>query len=207
MEDDDLLAMSALEHLLYCQRQCALIHVDGVWVENVHTTAGRILHERADSAEDTHHPDVRVVRSLVLRSLRLRLRGIADVVEFHPGPGGRLLPYPVEYKRGARKARLHNDVQLCAQAMALEEMTGEAVLEGAIYHGLTKRRLVVKIDATLRAETVAAAARLHAMVQAREVPPAVFDERCEHCSLRSACQPEREVVIGALATRLGEALR
>lgn len=207
MEIDDLLPISALEHLLYCPRQCALIHIDGVWVENVHTAAGRILHERVDAGGESCHPDVRVVRSPALRSERLGLRGIADVVEFYPLAGGRWRPYPVEYKRGRRRAWLHNDVQLAAQAMALEEMTGESVPEGAIFHGATQRRRMVSIDDALRAETLDAAQRLHAMVASRRVPLPVLDARCDQCSLRAVCQPEHVGAAGELAAMLQKALR
>lgn len=207
MEDDDLLSMSALEHLAYCPRQCALIHVDGVWIENAHTTAGRILHERADSAERTNRPAVRVARSVLLRSQRLGLRGIADVVEFHPTVDGGERPYPVEYKRGRRARWLHDEVQLCAQAMALEEMMGVDVPEGAIFHGASKRRRIVAVSADLRAQTVDLAARLHEMVRRKEVPAPVLDARCEACSLRGACVPEAGREALSLRGALERALR
>lgn len=204
MEDDALLPISALEHLAYCPRQCALIHLDGVWIENVHTTAGRLVHERVDAGDGERRPGVRVVRSALLRCTRLGLKGIADVVEFHPVGAGRWQPYPVEYKRGARRQRDHDDVQLCAQAMALEEMLETSVPEGAIYHAKSKRRRVVKLDAGLRARTEAAARALHALWDAGMLPPAVHDARCAECSLREACQPE---LAPAGVDRLREALR
>jgi CRISPR-associated exonuclease Cas4 len=197
MEVDELLPISALNHLLYCERRAALIHVDGVWVENAHTTAGLILHERADSAEETNRPGVRIVRSLALRSERLGLYGVADVVEFHAKGGGEQ-PYPVEYKRGARRRWDNADVQLAAQAMALEEMTGTKVPEGAIFHGKTQRRRVVRIDEALRAQTIAAAVRLRELVRARTVPLPVLNAHCEGCSLRPACNPEARTPAGSL---------
>lgn len=206
-DDDDLLPISALEHLLYCERQCALIHVDGVWIENVHTTAGRIVHERVDAGEEEHRPGVRVARSVLVRSARLGLRGVADVVEFHPTPSGAERPYPVEYKRGGRRRHLHDEVQLTAQALALEEMTGAAVPEGAIYHAASRRRRVVKIDAALRATTADAALRLRAVLAARALPRPVLDARCDDCSLRPACQPEALVAGHGLAEALRRALR
>ncbi len=198
MEVDELLPISALNHVLYCERRAALIHVDGAWIENVHTTAGLILHERVDSAEETNRPGVRVVRSLSLRSERLGLYGVADAVEFHR-KGGREQPYPVEYKRGARRRWDNADVQLAAQAMALEEMTGISVNEGAIYHAKTQRRRIVKIDGALRELTTRTAARLHDLVRSREVPPPVLKPQCEGCSLRPACNPETFSAAGSLA--------
>jgi CRISPR-associated exonuclease Cas4 len=204
-EDDELLPISALEHLLYCERQCALIHVLGVWRENEHTAAGRVVHERADGAPDSQRPGVRVVRSLSVRSIALGLRGIADVVEFR-GPAGDERAYPVEYKRGARRQHAHDDVQLAAQAIALEEMTGRPVPEGAVFHAKSKRRRIVHVDARLRALTADAARRLHLLVAGRRVPPPVHDARCDACSLASACMPDVESREGALERAIREAL-
>ncbi len=207
MDDEDLLPISALEHLLYCPRQCALIHIDGVWVENAHTTAGKLLHERVDRAEEERRPGVVLVRSALLRCERLGLKGIADAVEFVPVAGGRWQPYPVEYKRGARRRHAHDDVQLCAQALCLEEMTGVPVPEGAIFHAKSQRRRVVRLDPELRALTEDTTRRLRAMVRAGVVPPPVRDARCDECSLRVACQPTIEPGARTLADALAEALR
>ncbi len=189
METDELLPISALNHVLYCERRAALIHVDGVWVENAHTTAGEILHERVDSAEETNRPGIRVVRTLALRSEKLGLYGVADAVEFHLR-GGKEHPYPVEYKRGARKKWENADVQLAAQAMALEEMTGLAVPEGAIFHAKTQRRRIVKIDAALRELTRETSVRLHELMRRRLVPAAELKPQCEGCSMKPLCNPE-----------------
>lgn len=189
METDELLPISALNHVLYCERRAALIHVDGVWVANAHTTAGDLLHERVDSAEETNRPGIRVVRTLVLRSQKLGLYGIADAVEFHLR-GGIEHPYPVEYKRGARRKWDNADVQLAAQAMALEEMTGLDVPEGAIFHAKTQRRRVVKIDAKLRDLTRQTATRLRELVRSGQIPPAVLKPQCDGCSLKPACNPD-----------------
>lgn len=207
MEDDGLLPISALEHLLYCPRQCALIHVDGVWIENAHTTAGRLVHERVDEVEEERRPGVMVVRSALLRCERLGLRGVADVVEFTRSADGRWMPYPVEYKRGARRQRDHDDVQLCAQALALEEMTGLPVPKGAIFHAKSRRRREVRFDPSLRALTEETAAALRALVRDRVVPPPVWDARCAGCSLREACQPELPAERRSLRDTLREALR
>lgn len=187
MEEDDYLAISALQHLLYCERQMALIHVEGVWAENASTVAGRVLHERVDTDEVTSKPGVTVLRHVSLRSDRLRLRGIADVVEVHDG--GRIVP--IEYKRTGKKAPLADAVQVAAQAMALEEMIGTSIAEGFVFHGKTRRRSRVVVDHLLRSRVSEAARRLHELVSGLHVPAAVFDKRCEDCSLEPRCMPQR----------------
>jgi CRISPR-associated exonuclease Cas4 len=200
-EDDDYLPISALQHVVFCERQVALIHVLGRWAENVHTTLGRLVHERVDSGELTTRPGVRVLRSVPLRSVRLRLRGIADIVEVYERRG-KLTFVPVEYKKGARRRLGADDIQLAAQAMALEEMTGAHIGEAAIFMAKIKKRRLVSVDAELRARVEAATARLHAIVSEREVPSAHFDRRCLECSLRDECGPEIDVPIGTLAARV-----
>ena len=185
--EDDLLPISALQHLLYCERQCALIHIERVWEENLLTTDGRFLHEKVDAGEDCVRAGKRIARSLPLRSLQLGLSGVADVVEFGPDAGD---IYPVEYKRGRSKRANWDRIQLCAQAMALEEMLGVAVTEGALFYGKTRRREAVAFDIALRGETGRAAARLHQLVDARHTPPAHYDaSRCDACSLINLCMP------------------
>ena len=204
-EDDDYLPISALQHLVFCERQVALIHVLGRWADNAHTTIGRLVHERVDSGEHTMRPGVCVLRSVPLRSARLRLRGIADVVEVHERGGERTF-VPVEYKKGARRRPGADDVQLAAQAMALEEMTGARIDDAAIFMAKIKKRRSVSVDGELRVRVEASAARLHALVSRREVPKARFDRRCLECSLRDECGPEIDVPIGALTGRLRMAL-
>lgn len=183
-ETDDFLPLSGLQHLAFCERQCALIHVEGVWEENRLTVEGRHLHERVDEAGDEVRDGVRVARGLSLRSDRLRLVGKADVVEFRPEG-----PFPVEYKRGARKKWLHDEIQLCAQALCIEEMMGVPVSRGAIYYGASKKRREVEIDDALRRETEEVAARFHRLVAAGRSPPAVLLPKCRSCSLVDACMP------------------
>jgi len=197
----DLLPLSALQHLLYCERQCALIHVEGVWVENRFTAEGRLLHERSDAGGTEVRGDVRIARGLGLRSERLGLIGRADVVELHrvagegsegvalPGVEGRWRPVPVEYKRGRAKKGSEDRVQLCAQGLCLEEMLGVDIPEGALFYGKTRRRKDVEFDRALREETERAARRVHELVAAASVPPPVADERCERCSLLDVCMP------------------
>ena len=198
-EDDDFLPLSGLQHLLFCERQCALIHVEQVWAENALTTQGGLLHERVDLPALEQRPGVRIERAVPLRSDRLRLTGKADVVEFHavPGQPGRWQPFPVEYKRGKRRRWLHDEVQVCAQAMCLEEMVGVPVPQGALYYAASKRRLGVAIDETLRAETIATAARYHELVARQETPPARLMPKCGNCSLHEFCIPE----LGSLSSQ------
>ena len=193
--EDDLLPISALQHLLFCDRQCALIHLEQVWEENVLTVKGRQLHERADSGRNDRRDGVRAVRSLPLRSLHWGLIGKADVVEFHDDPG-RASPrcFPVEYKRGKPKPHDADRVQLCAQAMCLEEMLGRPVAGGALFYGKTRRRVGVDFDAGLRATTESTIGRLRDMIDSRVTPPAVYEKaKCERCSLVNLCLPGTSV--------------
>lgn len=188
METDDYLPISALQHLLFCERQCALIHIEQVWTENVFTAEGRVLHERADIPGTENRPGVRIVRALRLTSDRLNLSGIADIVEFHKAENGEI-PYPVEYKRGRRGEFLHDAIQLCAQAMALEEMLGIPVPEGALYYHKTRRRQTVAIDGSLREKTQKAAKHLHELIKSGVTPPPKVGKWCQSCSLLDACMP------------------
>lgn len=188
--EDDLLPLSALQHLIFCERQCALIHVEGLWLENRLTVEGKHLHERADAGGHDTRGAVRTARGLALRSLRLGLVGKADIVEFHAT--GSALPdrvVPVEYKRGRPKENDADRVQLCAQAMCLEEMLGVAVPDGALYYGTPRRRTDVPMDPALRQSTERAAERLHALVRSRTTPPAEREAKCDSCSLLPRCLP------------------
>ena len=182
----DPIPISALQHWSYCPRQAALIHLDGVWSDNPFTMRGHILHERADLPGSDLRGDVRVERALPLFCRRLNLSGRADAVEFHPD--GRIVP--VEYKSGRRKARAADDLQLCAQALCLEEMFGRAVPEGAIFHAPNRRRRVVAFTEPLRETLRSVVADIAAMLASRTLPPAVHDARCRDCSLHLLCLPE-----------------
>lgn len=190
-EDDDLVPISALQHFAFCERQCALIHLERVWTENELTAEGRVVHERVDLPGVSEGG--RVARGLQLRSDRLGLVGRADVVEFLPPPdvGGREVPFPVEFKRGRSSGRLPDRVQLCAQAIALEEMTGVAVPRGALFYHASHRRVPVEFDAELRVYTEDIAARVRAMLRSGVVPKAELLPKCSRCSLHEACQPSR----------------
>lgn len=188
--EDDLLPLSALQHLLFCERQCALIHVEGLWAENRLTAEGRHLHERVDNARGETRGDRRIERGLPLRSMRLGLIGKADAVEFLRSPSGEWLPVPVEYKRGKPKRDASDEVQLCAQALCLEEMLGVEIPAGALFYGTTRRRQDVAFGAELRGRTEAAAARLHEIVRGGITPSAKREPKCESCSLLNLCLPE-----------------
>jgi CRISPR-associated exonuclease Cas4 len=193
METDDLLPLSGLQHLIYCERQFALIHVEQLWAENALTISGKQLHERADLPGESFGADLRIARALTLRSDRLRLTGKADVVEFHreTAPDGRILwrPFPVEYKRGRPKTGGADEVQLCAQALCLEEMLGIDVPRGALFYGTTRRRKAVDFTEKLRDRVAAAARRCHELFEARLTPRVAQDKRCDNCSLFSICLP------------------
>ena len=203
-EADDLVALSGLQHLVFCERQAALIHVERIWQEDVSTAEGRILHERVDLPGAENRRGVRVVRAVTLRSDRLGISGRADVVEYHADaslPSGSR-PYPVEYKRGRVKHQLADQVQLCAQAICLEEMHGVAVPEGALYYGKTHRRVVVRFDAALRAHTEEAARRLRELVRSGVVPPAEPAPKCRNCSLEPLCMPDATAAKGRARAHL-----
>lgn len=190
--EDQLLPLSALQHLLFCERQCALIHIEGLWAENRLTVEGRHLHEKAHEGADETRGGVRIVRGLPLRSVRLGLVGKADVVEFHPPEplGTRPRPFPVEYKRGRPKRHDADRVQLCAQALCLEEMLGVAVPSGALLYGRTRRRFDVAFDEALRGLTEHTAQRLHELIGSGRTPRAVREPKCDSCSLVNLCLPD-----------------
>ena len=181
----DLLPISALQHLLYCERQCALIHVERLWAENRFTAEGNILHKKAHGGKTTTRPESRTIRSMPLRHFELGLCGVADIVQQKPGEP--LLP--VEYKRGRPKKNDCDRVQLCAQALCLEEMTGELVPRGELFYGKTRRRVVVEMTPELRDLTAEAARRFRVLIEDRRTPPAIFGPKCERCSLQSLCLP------------------
>ncbi|HEY1553725.1 MAG TPA: CRISPR-associated protein Cas4 [Kofleriaceae bacterium] len=201
MEVDDDLPISALSHLVYCPRRAALVHVLGHWAENEHTTGGKLVHERIDEGSTTSRDGLRVLRSVHVRSGMLRLRGVIDALEIR-GDGVGVRYVPVETKRGPRRKWQRDEIQLCAQAMAVEEMTGVVLEEGAIFHAASKVRRTVKLTAELRHATADAARRLHNLITSREVPPPVADERCPPCSLVGPCQPYSNVQVPTLREAL-----
>lgn len=214
-DEADLLPLSRLADLEFCERRAALHLVEMAWEDNVHTADGSIMHERAHGDEfPEKRGDLVIIRGLWLRSLRLGLSGKADIVELHrtsdddvmgasiPGHSGRWLVYPVEYKPGRLKHQRSFQIQLCAQAICLEEMLGVEVPEGAIFYGKNRRRLEIRFDDALRSETVEAAARLHELVRSGRTPPVHYEKKCESCSLVNLCLPK---VTGA-GKKVGEYL-
>lgn len=175
--------ISAIEHYSYCPRQCALIHVEQTFDENLYTIRGMLAHQRIDAGGDTVLAGVRFSRDMPLWSERLGLYGKADLVEFREGG-----PYPVEYKSGRRHGR-HADLQLCAQALCLEDMLGTPVTTGAIFYHATRRREEVAIDTALREQTMAAIEGVRTIIARQLVPAAPNDARCPNCSLVNACLP------------------
>ncbi len=182
--------ISAVQHAVYCLRQAALIHLERLWAENRFTAEGDVLHVVADKGGARHARGIRRVLSLPLASQRLNLTGIADLVEFRPGPDGETA-FPVEYKRGKPKLHRADEAQLCAQALCLEEMTGRPVPEGALFYAQTRRRVSVPFDTALRTQTEAAVADLaEFLASGRTPPPTPHKSRCRACSLLELCRPD-----------------
>lgn len=259
--DDELLPISGLQHIAFCPRQCALIHLERVWIENYLTASGKVMHERVHNAPSESRGNVRTARGLMLRSTKLGLTGVADVVEFHriepeedlfesactgnktadpsneletnfasldlntfcvresdsdqsPLPEQHLLlsgkppseelltavhlpkkrglwrPYPVEYKRGNPKKDNCDTIQLCAQAICLEEMLHCVIHEGALYYGQTKRREIILFNDSLRHETEQLAQTFHTLINSGQTPSPNFSPKCRACSLADECLPE-----------------
>jgi len=215
--EDELLPISALQHYAFCPRQCALIHLEGIWDENRFTAEGRVLHDK------THEPfvekgvDIRIVRSLRLHSFQLGLTGQSDVVEFHrlqrdqtggvclEGISGKWMLFPVEYKRGKPKKNQCDTVQLCAQAICLEEMLNTTINEGAIFYGKPRRRHEVIFSENLRKETEELALGLHKLIRNRMTPVGRYGKKCDSCSLLDVCMPKVTGVKKNIAMYLAKA--
>jgi CRISPR-associated exonuclease Cas4 len=185
--EDQFLPLSALQHWLFCPRQCGLIHLEQSWAENKFTAEGQVLHRKAHDGADETKAGVRITRSLSVCSYELGISGQCDIVEFHTN--GEVIP--VEYKRGKPKTHRADEVQLCAQAMCLEEMLKLPVSIGFLYYGEKRRRTMVEFDATLRNLVTKNSMALHAMMDSRITPEAVYEaRRCDSCSLIDLCQPK-----------------
>lgn len=185
--EDDLLPISALQHMRYCPRQCALIHLEQVWVENRYTAEGRLLHATVDEGGSSMRGGVLRQTSVPVRSLELGLTGVVDVVEFH---GEGRIPFPVEFKRGKPKANNCDRVQLCAQAMCLEESCSQDVPEGALFYGKNRRRELVLFQQELREFVRATARDIHEMLASKKTPPPAPPGQCARCSMKDVCRPE-----------------
>lgn len=202
--EDDFFQISALQHYVYCPRQCALIHVEDAWRENVFTVRGDILHQKVDTDTYETRGAVKTVRGLKIHSFRLGISGRCDVVEFHgasaeghlqqrKGLGkGDLLPgvVPVEFKSGKPKDDISDKVQLCAQALCLEEMPGTTVTHGEFFYAKIRRRVKVEIDSELRRQTEEIIARVRELIVNRQTPAAEYSPKCRNCSLEKICLPK-----------------
>ena len=209
---DDLIPISAVADLVFCARRAALHFLEGTWEENQFTAEGHVLHDKTHEVDCEVRKEVRIVRGLRLRSLRLGLSGVADVVEFRrlcnsPSPGssdseptpgvvlhgvnGFWKPFPVEYKRGKLKHEKSYEIQLCAQALCLEEMLNVQIADGAIFYGKSMRRHGVIFTNSLRKETEDTARRMHDLLASQVTPAPVYAKRCESCSLIDECLPKK----------------
>lgn len=201
--DDDLLLLSGIQHMAFCERQWALIHIEQAWAENVRTVEGHHLHERVDDPnQDETRRDRLIIRAMPIISRQLGLQGVADVVEFWrvsekteascllDGKDGFWRAYPIEYKRGSPKPDDRDAVQLCAQCVAIEEMLSITIDEAALYYGQIRHREKVLIDERLREMTANTALRMHTLMAAGVTPVPVEGKHCSACSLNEICQPQ-----------------
>lgn len=185
-DEADYIMLSALQHYQFCPRQCALIHIEQQWAENRYTAEGKVLHERADSGQSQQQGDLRIVRTLPICSRKYGLSGQADVVEFYTD--GRA--YPVEYKRGRPKKDRCDEVQLCAQALCLEEMLSLHIGCGALFYGQRRRRREIEFDPDLRGLTQMIIEQTHQLIHEGKTPIAEYSKKCDSCSLFGLCLPK-----------------
>ncbi len=197
--EDDYLQLAGLQHFAFCRRQWALIHLEQQWAENLLTTQGHLLHEKAHDGDSRElRGDMLITRGLRIHSAALGISGACDVTEFYRSPGGIPLsgreglwqPYPVEYKRGPQKENDSERLQLCAQAMCLEEMLCCDIPEGALFHGQTRRREVVELNDALRAQVRTCLEEMHDLYRRHHTPQVKPGKRCSVCSLRELCLPK-----------------
>lgn len=196
--EEDFLQLSGLQHFAFCRRQWALIHIEQQWMDNLHTVEGDLFHHRAhDEKARERRGDILILRGLSVTSSTLGISGKCDVVEFHADPGGVPLrgekglwvPFPIEYKRGAPKSHRADELQLCAQAMCLEEMLCCAIPEGALFYGETRRRTLVPFSAELREDVRAMLKEMHQLYRRGHTPRVRRSKYCNACSLQELCLP------------------
>ncbi len=216
--EDDLLPLSGLQHMAFCERRWALVQIERVWEDNRFTAEGAALHERAHSGEMETRPGVLIRRTMPIHCFRLGLSGQADIVEFQPmskdeggvkleGRRGLWRPFPVEYKRSRDKAgNMAYRIQLCAQALCLEEMFSTEISDGAIYDGSTRRRQAVVFDGPLRGMVEELARRMHELFESGKTPAAVLKKACSSCSLVERCQPKTMSRVMPVAVYLQRAM-
>jgi CRISPR-associated exonuclease Cas4 len=187
--EDDFIMISALQHYIYCPRQCGLIHVDDVWNENLFTVRGNILHEKVDTDTYESRGTLKTVRGLRIHSFNYGITGRCDVVEFRTTRNENEV-MPVEFKAGEPKEDISDKVQLCAQVLCLEEMLNTQISRAAFFYGKLRRRNVVEIDDELRKQTEEVITKVREIVSSRTVPTAEYSSKCRNCSLIDICQPK-----------------
>jgi CRISPR-associated exonuclease Cas4 len=187
--EDDFIMISALQHHVYCPRQCGLIHVDDAWQENVFTVRGNILHEKVDTDTSETRGNIKTVRGLRIHSYKLGITGRCDVVEFKETANGKVV-LPVEFKSGEPKEDISDKVQLCAQAICLEEMLNITIKQGAFFYGKIRRRNIIEIDEELRKQTEKIIFAVREIVTSKKIPVAEYQTKCRNCSLQNICQPK-----------------
>jgi len=194
--DEDFIMISSLQHFLFCPRQCGIIHVDVFWRENELTVSGKLLHARVDTPGTRHRADCKVEYSVPLRSLRLGLSGMADIVEFHKNSRHSFDPVPVEYKHGKPKEDHSDEVQLCAQALCLEEMMHCSIPSGILFYGKENHRHDIPFSPELRSLTELTIQSVHRLVQSGKTPPPLYRPHvCESCSVFDYCRPKDNLSI------------
>lgn len=204
-QPDDLLPISGIQHFLFCRRQWALIEIEKQWQENIFTIEGAHLHKRVDDPfENQSSPGLIISRSVPVRSFRLGITGVCDVIEFHQsedgvnlsGHSGYWLPVLIEYKRGRPKKESFDEAQLCAQAMCLEEMLSIPIKESYLYYGQSRHRIKVELNQSLRGLIIKTASEMHLLYAKAYTPKARYKIECKSCSLADICLPalEREKV-------------
>jgi CRISPR-associated exonuclease Cas4 len=200
-DEEELFPISALQHFVFCPRRCALVHIEQIWTENKFTVEGDILHERVDELGRESRSSLIVSHGVGIRSLRFGVTGKVDVVEFRlnngaasgcqlSGKADSWIPYPIEYKRGTARRGFGDDVQICAQALCLEEMLECSVPAGSIYYASTRKRREIAFDDKLRAETTTAILGVRSLIAAGVTPPPEYGKKCDTCSLFDLCQPK-----------------
>ncbi len=214
-KDDELLAISGIQHFAFCQRQWALIHIEKQWFENLLTVEGKHLHERVDNPDFFEaRGGILTARSVPLSSYALGFYGIADLIEFHAveekgitlnGRVGKWFPVPIEYKRGKPKKNIIDEVQLCTQAMCLEEMQGIKIDYGYIYYGETRHRNKVVFDLELRKYVESFSEQMHEMYDKQITPKASTSDRdCKSCSLVNICLPKLGIKVTSVSNYINK---
>lgn len=187
--EDDFILISALQHYVYCPRQCALIHVEDVWSENLFTVRGELLHEKVDTDTYETRGALKTIRGLRIHSFNYGITGRCDVVEFYKKKTGNEI-MPVEFKSGKPKENISDKVQLCAQVFCLEEMLTVKIKQGAFFYGKIRRRNIINIDNELRLQTENIINSVREIVSHKYIPATIYEAKCRNCSLQSICQPK-----------------